>query len=38
MDWLNKLGVELPRVWAALEIKGIDDVGLEQLETLTGKP
>jgi hypothetical protein len=36
LDWLNKLGVELPRVWAALGIKGPEDIGLEELETLTG--
>lgn len=35
-DWINKLGVPPARVWAALGIKGIDDVGIEQLETLTG--
>lgn len=36
MDWINKAGLEPARVWAALNIKGIEDVGLEQLETLTG--
>lgn len=36
MDWINKTGIEAARVWAALNINGIEDVGLEQLETLTG--
>jgi hypothetical protein len=36
MDWINKLGIEPMRVWNALGVKGIEDVGLEQLETLTG--
>jgi hypothetical protein len=36
MDWLNKIGVDPSRVFAALGIKGIDDIGMEQLETLTG--
>ena len=36
MDWINKAGLEPAQVWAALNIKGIEDVGLEQLETLTG--
>lgn len=35
-DWINKLGIDAARVWAALGISGLDDVGLEQLETLTG--
>lgn len=36
LDWLNKIGVEPARVFAALGINGVDDIGLEQLETLTG--
>lgn len=36
VDWINKLGIEASRVFAALGVKGIDDVGLEQLEELTG--
>lgn len=36
LDWINKVGIEPARVWSALGIKGIDDVGMEQLETLTG--
>jgi|GEM_PF-314214 hypothetical protein len=35
-DWINKLGIEPERVYAALQVKGIDDVGLGELETLTG--
>lgn len=36
MDWLNKVGVDQERVWLALGVKGIDDVGLKELEILTG--
>ncbi|MFH1573363.1 MAG: hypothetical protein ABIG68_05235, partial [Acidobacteriota bacterium] len=36
LDWINKLGVEPRRVWAALGVAGIDDIGLEELEVLTG--
>lgn len=36
IDWVNKCGIEPERVWAALGISGIDDVGLKELETLTG--
>lgn len=35
-DWVNKLGIEPERVWAAIGVKGIDDVGLKEMETLTG--
>lgn len=36
LDWINKLGIEPERVWKALGIAGVDDVGLTELETLTG--
>lgn len=36
LDWITKTGIEPRRVWAALGIGGADDIGLEQLETLTG--
>lgn len=36
MDWINKLGVEPKRVFGAIGVNGVDDIGLEQLETLTG--
>ena len=36
VKWLNILGVDMKRVWAALKIKGSEDIGLDQLETLTG--
>ncbi len=36
LDWINKAGVEQDRVWKALGIKGADDIGLKELETLTG--
>jgi len=36
MDWVNKIGAEPKRVFAALGIKGEDDLGLNELETLTG--
>jgi len=35
-DWINKLGIDAGRVWSALGINGIDDVGLVEMETLTG--
>lgn len=34
--WVNLLGIDSKRVWAALSIKGPDDIGLEELEALTG--
>jgi len=34
--WINKLGIDYKRVYAALGIKGEADIGAEQLETLTG--
>lgn len=36
LSWLNKLNINIKRVWNALNVAGIDDVGLEELETLTG--
>ena len=36
LSWLNKLHIDIKRVWNALNVAGIDDVGLEELETLTG--
>ena len=34
--WVSKLGIDTSRVWAALGIKGEADLGVEQLEQLTG--
>lgn len=36
MEWIGKLGVAPARVFAALGIGGVADIGLVQLETLTG--
>jgi len=36
VGWIAKLGVEASRVYTALGIKGEDDLGLDELETLTG--
>ena len=36
VDWINKVDIDQHRVWAALGVTGIDDVGLDQLEVLTG--
>jgi len=36
LDWINKVGIEQERVWKCLGIKGIDDVGMKEMETLTG--
>lgn len=36
MEWISKLGIDKERVFAALQVAGIADVGLKQLETLTG--
>lgn len=36
LDWINKLAIDPKRVWDAIGVKGLDDVGLEQLEILTG--
>ncbi len=36
IDWANKRGVDKERVFAALGVGGIDDIGIAELETLTG--
>lgn len=36
VNWINKLGIPLERVWAAMGIKGEEDIGLDELATLTG--
>ena len=36
LAWINLLGIEAGRVWAALGVKGVEDVTLDHLETLTG--
>ena len=36
MEWIGKLGIDQDRVWSALGIKGIEDVGIKELTTLTG--
>ena len=36
LDWINKTGIDAERVWKAIGISGADDVGLKELETLTG--
>lgn len=36
LDWINKVGIEPARVWKALGIQGIEDMGLPELEVLTG--
>ena len=36
MEWVNKLGIPVGRVFAALGINGEEEIGLDQLVTLTG--
>ncbi len=36
LDWINKADISPDRVYDALGIKGIEDVGLKELETVTG--
>lgn len=36
MQWIGKLGIDPARVFAALNIAGETDIGLDQLTTLTG--
>jgi hypothetical protein len=36
MQWINLKGIDVKRVFAALGIQGESDIGLEQLEMLTG--
>lgn len=36
MGWIGKLGIDANRVFAAIGVLGADEIGLEQLATLTG--
>jgi hypothetical protein len=36
MDWIGKLGIKKDRVFNALKIQGVADIGLNELEILTG--
>lgn len=36
LEWAAKIGVPNDRVFSALGVKGVEEIGLEQLETLTG--
>lgn len=36
MGWINKLGIPVSRVFVALGINGAEEIGLDQLATLTG--
>ena len=36
MEWISKLSIPAERVFAALKITGVADIGLNELETLTG--
>jgi hypothetical protein len=36
MTWIGKLGIDIARVFAALSVSGEDDIGLDELATLTG--
>lgn len=36
VEWVRKLKIEPRRVWAALNVEGPDDIGVDELETLTG--
>lgn len=36
LAWIKLLGIDEARVWAAIEVKGIEEVGIEQLTLLTG--
>ncbi len=36
MAWIKELGIDAKRVWLALDIGGPSDLGLDQIETLTG--
>jgi len=36
MEWITKLGIDKARVFAALKVQGPVDIGLNELETLTG--
>lgn len=36
LNWMSKIGIDSARVWAALGIKGEEDLDADQLERLTG--
>lgn len=36
LEWISKLGIDPERVFKALDVKGIDDIGASELEVLTG--
>lgn len=36
MSWIGKLGIDTVRVFAAIGVKGEEDIGLDELTTLTG--
>lgn len=36
MSWIGKLGIDVNRVFTALGVSGEDDIGLDELATLTG--
>lgn len=36
LAWADKLGIEKERLFAAIKIKGINDIGLDEIETLYG--
>jgi rubrerythrin len=36
MAWITKIGIDQDRLFAALGIKGVEEIGIEHLETLTG--
>ena len=36
MGWIGKLGIDIARVYSALGIAGEEDIGIDQLTTLTG--
>jgi hypothetical protein len=36
LEWVSKISVSPERVYVALGVQGIEDVGIEQLETLAG--
>ena len=36
LEWVSKISVSPERVYAALNVQGLEDIGIEQLETLAG--
>lgn len=36
ITWIERLGIDKARVWKALNIAGEDDIGIDELTTLTG--